>query len=363
MRLGIFEIPYSLDYETGGIALADIIEYGLRTTEWAEAYGFDIAFYAEHFTIGREPSPSPDAMIAAAAQRTRRIRLGALGHLLPYHDPRELAHRLLFLDHMTRGRFTAGFAPGAFPSDAQLFGTQGKNREMATEALDIILKIWTEPPPFRFDGRFWTVDMPPFDETWQGPHLKPLQAPHPPIVMTGSQATSPTLAEAGRRGLWPLSNGMATDVQREHWRTYRDAALAAGHAPRRADWFVCRNFMVADTDEAAFDLAVNGEMGRLWREHQLGLTRKLGLLGQLLPGVEPDEVTVDALARDLWLVGSPTTVAAKVERLYEALGGFGTLVTVTYNYGDRSDEYRRSFELMGTEVLPRLAHLTGDEPA
>ena len=53
MRLGIFEIPYSLDYETGGIALADIIEYGLRTTEWAEAYGFDIAFYAGHFTIGR----------------------------------------------------------------------------------------------------------------------------------------------------------------------------------------------------------------------------------------------------------------------------------------------------------------------
>ena len=160
----------------------------------------------------------------------------------------------------------------------------------------------------------------------------------------------------------PLSNGMANEVLKEHWRTYRDAAVAAGNTPRRADWIVCRNFIVADTDEAATDLAVNGEMGRLWREHQLGLTRKLGLLGQLLPGVDPAEVTVEGLARDLWIVGSPDTVVRKIEELYADVGGFGMLVTVTYNYGDRSDEYRRSFELMGTEVLPRIAHLTGADP-
>ena len=52
------------------------------------------AYFAEHYTIGREPSPAPDLMIAAAAQRTRQIKLGAAAHLVPYHNPISLAHRL-----------------------------------------------------------------------------------------------------------------------------------------------------------------------------------------------------------------------------------------------------------------------------
>lgn len=287
MKFGIFEVPYSLDYETGKVSMKEVIDTGLRTTQWADQYGFDIALYAEHYTVVREPSPSPEGMIAAASQLTERIRLGAAAHLLPYHHPVDLAARLLFLDHITGGRYTAGFAAGAFPTDAQLFQTKDRNFQMSQEALEIILKVWTEPGAFRYDGEFWQVDMPPLDETWHGSHLRPLQQPHPPVLMTGSNARSATLAEAGRRGFIPLSNGMSNEVLKVHWETYSEAALEAGKEPKRSDWIISRNIIVADTDAEAFDLAANGEMGRTWREHTLRVFRRLNILGNLLPGVSP----------------------------------------------------------------------------
>jgi len=357
MKFGIFEIPYSLDYETGKVSLKQIIDSGLQNTVWADEHGFDIAFYAEHFTIGREPSPSPDVMAAAASQLTERIRLGAAGHLLPYHHPVELAHRLLFVDHMTGGRYTAGFAPGAFPTDAQLFKTEGKNWPMSVEAIDIIMKIWMERGPFQFQGQFWQVDMPAYSDDWQGPHLRPLQEPHPPVMLAGSARNSSTLALAGQRGFIPLSNGMSNEVLKSHWDTYESAAVAAGRKPNRSDWVVLRNFMVADTDAEAMDLVVNGEMGRIWREHTIKVFRRLNLLGNLLPGVPADEVNVELLAEKLWIVGSPDTVVDKFKAFHDELGGFGTVASASYNYGERSDAYRRSFELMGSEVIPRLRRL------
>lgn len=61
---------------------------------------------------------------------------------------------------------------------------------------------------------------------------------------------------------------------------------------------------------------------------------------------------------NLLIVGSPETVATKIERLYEEVGGFGTLISFGYEYYDMSEAYRRNFELLGTEVAERLAHLT-----
>ncbi|WP_432514392.1 LLM class flavin-dependent oxidoreductase, partial [Kineococcus sp. SYSU DK001] len=123
MKFGILNIPYASQYAAGRESAADVIARDLRVTRWADQYGLDEAFFAEHYTLGMEPSPAPDVMIAAASQVTRNIKLGAGAHLLPYHHPVALAHRMLWLDHLTGGRYIAGVAPGAYPSDAQLFGT------------------------------------------------------------------------------------------------------------------------------------------------------------------------------------------------------------------------------------------------
>lgn len=357
MRFGIFCVPFSLDYPEGKRSLTEVIEWDLQSVEWADEYGLAEAFFAEHYTIGREPSPAPDVMIAAASQRTTRIRLGAGAHLLPYHNPISLAHRLLYLDHLTSGRYICGVAPGAFPTDAQLFNTGSANPEMMREALEIILAIWTREPPFRIEGKYWTVDMPEYSETWHGPHLKPYQRPHPPLAVVGFQRQSPSLQMAGRNGLLPMSQTVASEVLRQHWETYSAGASESGKVADRSGWRVMRDVFVAETDEEAIDHAVNGGLGRLWREHNLPHFKKRGIAELMVPGIAPEDLTVEYLARNFWLVGSPDTVVERATRLQEETGGFGTLVSGSYDYMDNPEPFRRSLELLGTEVAPRVRDL------
>jgi alkanesulfonate monooxygenase SsuD/methylene tetrahydromethanopterin reductase-like flavin-dependent oxidoreductase (luciferase family) len=361
MKFGVFNIPYALGYSGGRRTARNVIDWDLQITRWADEYGLDEAFFAEHYTLGDEPSPAPDLMIAAASQLTSNITLGAAAHLLPYHNPVALAHRMMWLDHMTGGRYIAGVAPGAYASDAQLFGTGKSNGKMLIEALDIIEAIWTKTGPFKIDGEFFSVDMPAFDPEIAGPHLKPLQKPGIPLMITGMQATSPSLTEAGRRGAIPMSQQVHESVLAEHWRTYSAAATEAGHTPSRADWHICRDFFVAETDEEARDRVFNGAMGKLWGDYNIPLfVNKLGI-GDLFSGgtIPPEDLTIEWMVDNFLLVGSPDTVIGKVEALYDSVGGFGSLITFTHEYDQDPETYRRSFELIGGKVRPALAHLTG----
>lgn len=356
MKFGLIDAPYTLDYEVGDRTLQELNDWSLQVTRWADEYGLDEVFFTEHYTIGREPSPAPDLMIAAASQLTKRIRLGAAGHLLPYHNPVSLAHRLMWLDHLTGGRYIAGFAPGAFPTDAQLFGTRDENVEMMREALEIILAIWTREGPFEIEGKYWRVDMPGYNDAWQGPHLKPLQQPHPPIASVGARPTSPSLMHAGRRGFLPISQQLSSEVLKQHWEAYSSGAEAEGKVPRRQDWRIVRNFFVADSDEVAIDHVVNGEMGRVYRDHVLGILKMLGLASHIAP-IPENEITVEYLAENFWVVGSPDTVVEKLTTLQDETGGFGTLLGTVFDYSDHREAYRRSLELLGREVAPRVEHL------
>ncbi|CAN5463437.1 LLM class flavin-dependent oxidoreductase [soil metagenome] len=367
MDIGLFCTPYNLDYADGRIPVGDVIEWDLQVAQWADEAGIQEAYFAEHYTIGREPSPAPDLMIAAAAQRTRRIKLGAAAHLVPYHNPISLAHRLMYLDHLTGGRYIAGFAPGSFPTDAQLFDTAlDQNPQLMAEGLDIISAIWTQQPPFRLETEHWTVDMPAYTDQWKGPHLRSLQSPHPEVLISGMQAKSPSLQEAARRGFSPLSQQVAVETLRAHWDSYSAAATEAGRTPDRSRWRVLRDIFVADTDEEARRLVLDGGAGRMWQNHILPTfktVRSRGTttyaLGELLlhPGMSIDELTVEWLVDNFWLVGSPETVVGKIERLDAALGGFGTVISMVFDYRDNPQAYRRNLELLGQEVAPRVASL------
>jgi alkanesulfonate monooxygenase SsuD/methylene tetrahydromethanopterin reductase-like flavin-dependent oxidoreductase (luciferase family) len=357
MKFGLFNIPYSRDYSHGRRTVRQVIDWDLTLTKWADDYGWEEVFFAEHYTLGGEPSPAPDLMIAAAAQLTSQIRLGAAAHLLAYHNPISLAHRIMWLDHMTGGRYIAGFAPGAFPSDAQLFNTGKRNPQMMVEALEIIQAIWEKEGPFRIDGEFWTVDMPAYSDDIHGPHLKPFQAKIP-AIMTGMQATSPTLTTAGQHGFYPMSQQVHESVLRQHWETYATAATAAGHPADRANWRICRDVLVADTDDQARDAYLNGSMGDLWGNYNIPTFIELGL-GDLVTGgtIAKEDLTAEWMVDNFHLVGSPETVAAKIEALHGAVGGFGTLISFGHEYTDDPDVYRRSFELIGTKVSGLVSHL------
>ena len=366
MDIGFFSTPYAEAYVAGQRTLGEVINWDLQVAKWADEYGLAEMFFAEHYTIGHEPSPAPDLMIAAAAQHTENIKLGAAAHLLPYHNPMALAHRLMWLDHMTGGRYIAGFAPGSFPTDGQLFGVGASNAKMMDEAIDIIEAIWTREGAFRIEGDYWTVDMPAFTPQFNGPHLKSLQRPRPEVVMTGVQAKSPTFADAGRRGYSPMSQQVAARVMRQQWETYADAATENGHPTDRARWRVLRDVFVADTDEEARRLVMEGAAGRTWDQTVLPAFRTVrdrggrsSALGELVieSGMSIGELTLEWMVDNFFLIGSPDTVVDKITRLNDELGGFGALLSFTFDYSEDPEPYRRNLELLGREVAPRIASL------
>jgi limonene 1,2-monooxygenase len=118
LRFGAFIAPFHPVDENPTRAL----ERDMELVEWIEQLGYDEAWIGEHHSAGYEIIASPEVFIAAAAARTRRIRLGTGVSSLPYHHPLILADRMVQLDHMTRGRVMFGVGPGALPSDAFMMG-------------------------------------------------------------------------------------------------------------------------------------------------------------------------------------------------------------------------------------------------
>ncbi|WP_052229733.1 LLM class flavin-dependent oxidoreductase [Streptomyces sp. CT34] len=253
-------------------------------------------------------------LIAQALPQTSRIRLGPLGHLLPYHHPVELAHRAAHLDHLSGGRYQFGAAISALPTDRRLFaidGEPGLNREMTFEALDIIDRLWTRGPQ-PHTGRFWTHGVPDSPLPGLGYHLRPYQQPHPPIALAGLTAGSANHRLAGARGYLPVSLCVTPDHTQlaQHFTTVAEGAAGSGRTADRATWRIIRDVLIAPTDDEARHLARNSPMARCWQEFLLPLYLHLGLgplLGALPDGrtVPEDRIDIDHLIDHLWLVGSP----------------------------------------------------------
>ena len=106
------------------------------------------------------------------------------------------------------------------PSDWAMFnvdGMSGQNRDMTREALEIILKMWTDDAPWTYKGKFWTVNKPDTMFDFLKPHIKPKQAPHPPIGVAGLSKNSDTLKLAGERGFIPMSLNLNPAYVGSHW--------------------------------------------------------------------------------------------------------------------------------------------------
>jgi alkanesulfonate monooxygenase SsuD/methylene tetrahydromethanopterin reductase-like flavin-dependent oxidoreductase (luciferase family) len=350
-------------------SLYDGHQWDLQVLRWADQYGFAEAWIGEHFTSPWEPNPTPDLLIAQALQQTSRIKLAPGAHLLPFHHPAELANRVAFLDNLAQGRFMFGVGSSGLPSDWKLFnvdGFSGQNREMTREALDIILRLWTEDAPFTYEGKYWTVNKPGQMYDTLEYHIKPFQQPHPPIGIAGLSPGSDTLKLAGERGFLPLSLNISPSYVSTHWGAVVEGAERAGRpAPSRADWRLVREVFVADTDEEARRGALDGMLARCYREYLLPLFGNFGFtpLFKHSEDVPDSDVTPEYLVDNGWLVGSPDTVTRKLQEMYDQVDGFGTMLMFTCDYSENSEAWRRSMELLSTEVLPRVRSLTPKAPA
>jgi len=361
MELGLFFMPHFAPERTPKQG-ADFV---LETIRKADELGYGEAWIGEHFACGWEPVPAPDLLIAQALIQTKRIKLAPGAHVLPYHHPVELAHRIAYLDHLAQGRYMVGIGAGSVPMDADLLGVitrdadgveEMHNAEMTREALDIMIKVWTSDKGFDHDGKYWKFRRRDYDDFEKGPFLKPFQKPYPPLAMTGISANSRTLALAGKLGFRPMSFCIGAGYLANHWDDYESAALKAGHAPSRVNWAVSPPFFVAETDEEAIRMASTGEVGRFWKEYMIpGIVgRGLSKYVKTDPSHTDEMITPEYLARHVWLVGAPDTVVRKALKLVDETGGFGTLLGMCFDFIDQKEAWLRNLELMSAEVMPRL---------
>lgn len=357
MKLGALLMPS----HPPEVAVSDGQDRDIEELIRLDTLGFDEAWIGEHFTAAWEPCPAPDLLIARALPQTRQIRLGPLGHLLPFHHPVELAHRVAYLDHMGRGRYQLGVGVSALPTDHQIFGidaSQGENRRMTFESLRMMERIWAgDVEDYR--GPWWSMGRPRSALPGLGFHLTPFQRPHPPIAIAGLTPNSENLKLAGEKGYIPVSLSIDPDAANtaRHWESVQEGAARSGRTPDRRDWRIVRDVYVAPTDEEALALATGGMMGRTWREFLLPIYKGLGFGAHLKcdPSSSDDEVDLDYLARSLWFVGSPRTVADRIVDLQKRTGGFGRLIIVSYDSAAESAAWARSLRLLVEETLPLCA--------
>ena len=120
-----------------------LMQRDLQLIEHLDALGYDEAWIGEHHSSGFETIASPEVFIAAAAERTRHIKLGTGVNSLPYHHPLILADRIVMLDHLTRGRMMFGVGPGQLTSDAYMLGIDpDEQRRMMEESFDVVMALF-----------------------------------------------------------------------------------------------------------------------------------------------------------------------------------------------------------------------------
>lgn len=343
MNFGFFMMPSHSHKDNPTLAF----ERDLELIEYAESLGFDEFWVGEHHTGGWETIPAPDIFLAAAATRTKRIRLGTAVVNLAYHHPFHVAERMAFLDHLAYGRIMLGCGPGILAPDIQMFGINPSDlRPMMNESLDIILKLYREDGPVSYEGQYWQIK----DMAIQ---VKPYQQPHLPIYMVSSGSGN-SIDVAARHGLGVIS-GVATqpgamDIGQQ-WQVYQQKATEAGHTPSRNHWRLSTNIYLADsTDEAVADI----------REGMMNETRQYFFntggkpTYEAYPGQPADEITFQQIVeRRRWIIGDPDYCVHRIKGLEEASGGFGGLLMVAGEW-TTTQKWYRSLELFARYVMPQF---------
>lgn len=313
--------------------------------EHLDHLGFDEAWMGEHHSAGAEIVPAPDVFIAAAAERTRRIRFGTGVLSLPYHHPLVTADRITQLDLQTRGRLIVGTGPGKIPLDAHMMGIDPiDQRRMQGEALEAVLRL--------LRGEVVTMQTDWFT-------LRDARAQLPTYDPAGIEvATASTISPngsvlAGTHGLSLLSLAASSpsgfEVLDRNWGVYEKVSAEHGHRADRSMWRVVNPMFLAETRADA----------------ERAVSRRIHAIAEYVnrqQGIEPDWAQTPGGIIEQWrtdtlgefgqvVIGTPEDAIAQIERLIEKTGGFGTLLILHVDMANWEDTVR-SYELFASEVIP-----------
>ena len=343
MTFGIFMGPFHRVGENPTLAM----DRDLELVQWLDYLGFDEAWIGEHHSAGWEIISSPEIFIAAAAERTRHIKLGTGVVSLPYHHPFMVANWMVQLDHMTHGRVMLGVGPGALPGDAYMMGIDhAAQRPRMDEALGIILRLFTEQEPITYKSDWFELQ----EALLQ---LRPYQKPYMPVSVASVQSPA-GVALAGKYGASVLTITVPRDPSpnnaselRNLWSVAEESAEAHGQVVNRDEWRLVVPVHLAESRKEAREQARMGA-GRYLREYSEGTNGRTPIFDG------PLEKVVDFMAdAGFWIVGTPDDCVEGIKRLDEQSGGYGGFLVQTIDWATR-EQMLHSYELLARYVMPQF---------
>jgi len=318
----------------------------LELVEQLDQLGYEEFWCGEHHSTGWEMIASPEMFLAAAGERTHRIKLGTGVVSLPYHHPFIVAQRIVQLDHMTNGRAIFGSGPGALPSDAYVMGIDPMTqRDRQDEAIGIIKRLLQGEERITHESEWFTLN----DAKLQ---LLPVQEDLPFAVASMISPSGMTLA--GKYGTGVLSIGsMSSDglnALPTQWSFAEDSARKHGNVVDRKNWRIVMMWHIAETREQAIAEAREG-LFRWHNEYSVGTLMRPGLQ----PFDDPDQGIEQTGFADgaIAVIGTPDDLVNRLRALQDVTGGFGTVVGFVHDWANR-EATRRSWDLVARYVMPEM---------
>ena len=282
---------------------------------------------------------------AAAAERSKRIKLATGVISLPYHHPFNVAQRMVQLDWMSGGRAIFGSGPGALASDAHTLGIDPMvQRDQQDEAIGVIRRL--------MQGERVTMKTDWFN--LQDAHLQllPLQEEMPFAV--ASQISPSGMTLAGKHGIGVISIGsMSSEGLNSlptQWGFAEAAARKHGQSVDRKDWRVLLSWHIAETREKARAEAREGLM-RHHNQYIVGTLQRPGAT----PFQDPDEAVDKTAFGELAAatIGTPDDLVARLKSVLEVSGGFGTVVGFVHDWANPENTFR-SWDMVARYVIPEI---------
>ena len=335
LRFGVFLGPHHPLNENPTLAL----DRDLQLIELLDHLDFDEAWVGEHHSGGFEIISAPEIFIAAAAERTKYIRLGTGVKSLPFYHPFLVADELVQLDHMTRGRVMFGAGPGALPTDAYQMGIDPKDqRRKMDEALNAIVPL--------MKGETVSLETDWF--TLKNARLQLDSYSKPMMEMAVTSIKSPAGAiSAGKFGAGLLVLGGMSDealkIQCSNWEVCQETAKSNDQMVGRNQWRITVMTHLSDSlDQAKDDL-------------KFGLQKWVDYSHNVLPNSPfPDSIEDPinyGIENKILLVGTPEDAIREIERIDKITGGFGVFLMFAHNFVTW-DAAKKSYELMARHVIP-----------
>ena len=371
-EFGAVMLKFSNRYFDGERA-ADLFERYHQEFQVAEQVGFDSILVNEHHNAPAALAPSPNISAAALAKITSRAKIFIGGNILPVNgNPVRLAEELAMIDLFSKGRLICGFVRGGAVESLAMSVNTLHNREMFEEAHDLILKTWTEPGPFVWEGKHYHYRC-------VNPWVLPMQKPHPPIMIPGSTSRE-TVEFAAERGYPYIALATRLEATDALFAAYNEIAEQAGHAttPDRRGYFT--RVHVAPTDEQAHEEGREQFGGRVaqvtsmvdmkihpdavaWMQPPGYVSPEAALARRKYMGGTPYAFFTQGYEKALEtrqiIIGSPETVARQLNELRVRFG-VGHLGVSHFAVEDEGRTLR-NLELLGEEVFPRLREMAAED--